>query len=207
MTIKKKYWSVPVGLLLTGILVSCANDLDDIKKVTYDPMAPDEVSQNLTMFYTDSGYAKVKISAVLAEKYILPEEVTKLKDGLRVDFYDETGEIVSTLTSLYGEIKGGDGNMIARDSVELYNYEKDQRLKTEELIWSQKDSIIFSEKSVVVTSPEGAVYGDGIKTKQDFSNYTFIKPRGTFKVEKKKDPAVESEEGGFKTIKYYGILQ
>ena len=191
---RKLYWRIPVGLILAGILFSCTNDLDDIKKVTFDPKAPDEVSTNLKMFFTDSGYAKVRIYANLTEKYSNPEKVTKLKDGLRVDFYDEAGEIVSTLTSLYGEIKDGDGNMVARDSVELYNYEKDQRLKTEELIWSQKDSLIYSDKSVVVTSPDGVVYGDGIETKQDFSNYTFIKPRGTFKMEKKAEK--KKEENG-----------
>jgi LPS export ABC transporter protein LptC len=184
---RKNILGIPVGLLLAGILVSCVNDLDDIKKVTFDPESPTEVSKNLEVFITDSGYPKVKIFAKLAEKYTLPEEITKLKDGLRVDFYDEEGEIVSTLTSLYGEIRDGGEKMLARDSVELYNYAKKQRLKTEELHWNQNDSLIYSEKNVSVSSPEGVIYGTGIRTKQDFSKYVFTKPRGTFNMGKKEE--------------------
>ena len=180
-----KIYRLPVSILLAGFLFSCVNDLDDIKKVVYDPNAPEEVSQNLNVFFTDSGYAKVRIQAVLAEKYSKPKEITKLKDGLKVDFYDTEGGIVSTLTSLYGEISMKDGKMIARDSVELYNYEKQQRLKTEELIWNQSDSLIYSDKNVIVNSPEGVMYGNGIRTRQDFSTYTFTLPRGKFKVGKK----------------------
>lgn len=183
---------IPVGLLLAGILFSCVNDLSDVRKVTFDPEAPEEVSTNLKVFYTDSGYAKVQLFAGLAEKFSQPEELTRFSGGLKVDFYDEMGEIVSTLTSRYGEILGKDGNMVARDSVELYNYEKKQRLKTDELVWSQKDSLIYSDKRVVVSGPDGTVYGDGIRTKQDFSTYTFIRPRGTFEIDKEKKSDGES---------------
>ena len=56
-------------LVTLSILNSCVNDLDSIQKVTYDPKAPDEVTKNLRVFYTDSGYARVEIFASLAETY------------------------------------------------------------------------------------------------------------------------------------------
>ena len=31
------------------------------------------------------------------------------------------------------------------------------------------------------------IYGEGIKTNQEFSSYTFIKPKGTFKINKLED--------------------
>ncbi|MFM9029024.1 MAG: hypothetical protein ACKOQ6_13695, partial [Bacteroidota bacterium] len=62
-------YKIPVGLMLAGILFSCVNDLESIKKVTYDPKAPDEVTKDLSVFYTDSGYARVEITAKLAETY------------------------------------------------------------------------------------------------------------------------------------------
>jgi LPS export ABC transporter protein LptC len=178
------YFLIPVFLLMTGILVSCVNDLDAVKKVTYNPKAPDEVTRDLEVFYTDSGHPKVRIYAKLAETYSKPEVVTKLKDGIKVDFYDESGLIVSTLTALYGEIRTAEGKMFVRDSVQLYNHAKQQRLKTEELIWNQNDSLIYTEKSVVVTSPKGVVYGQGLRTKQDFSTYTFIRPTGKIDMNK-----------------------
>lgn len=176
----KKYWRIPVSLVLAGILFSCVNDLDTIKKVTYNPNSASEVTENMKVFYTDSGYPKVKIFARIAETYTQPKEITKFKDGISVDFFDDFGERVSTLTALYGEIQKEEGMMLVRDSVVLFNYEKQQKLETEELIWNQKDSLIYSEKHVKVTSPKGIVHGQGIRTRQDFTNYTFQKPIGSF---------------------------
>lgn len=175
---------IPASLVLAGFLFSCVNDLDQIQRVTNDPKAPDEVTSNLELFYTDSGAPKVRIYAKLAETYRTPELVTKLKDGIKVDFYDPDGTIVSTLTAQYGEVQTGKGRMFVRDSVQLYNHAKKQRLETEELIWNQKDSVIYTEKNVIVRSPKGIVYGQGIRTKQDFSQYTFYRPTGRIRIEK-----------------------
>ncbi|MEN9998617.1 MAG: export transporter periplasmic protein LptC [Bacteroidota bacterium] len=166
-------------------LTSCVNDLESIKKVTYDPKAPDEVTKNLRVFYTDSGYARVEVFAALAETYSKPEAVTKLKDGIKVNFFSADGKIVSTLTALYGEINNTKGTMFVRDSVQLVNYEKKQRMETEALFWNQRDSAIYTTSNVVVRSPDGIVYGDGIRTKQDFSSYEFLKPHGRINMGKK----------------------
>ncbi len=160
------------------LLLSCVNDLDDIQKVTFDPKAPDEVTKNLHVFYTDSGYARVEIFATLAETFSRPEALTKLSDGIKVNFFSEDGEIVSTLTALYGEVNFDKGELFVQDSVQLINHAKEQRLETERLNWNQRDSSIYTKNNVVVKSPKGIVYGDGIRTKQDFSYYEFLKPRG-----------------------------
>ncbi len=180
----KLLFGIPASLVLAGFLFSCVNDLDQVRTVTNDPKAPDEVTANLEIFYTDSGAPKVRIFAKLAETYSVPEKVTKLKDGIKVDFYNSKGKVVSTLTALYGEVRLVEGEMFVRDSVELYNYSKQQRMETEELIWNQKDSVIYTEKNVIVRSPSGVVYGKGIRTKQDFSTYTFYRPTGKINTEK-----------------------
>ncbi|MFT5581339.1 MAG: LPS export ABC transporter protein LptC [Psychromonas sp.] len=179
-TYKIFYIIIPVSILLAGMLVSCVNDLEEIKKITYDPKAPNEVTTDLEVFFVDSGYPKVKIFAKLAETYLLPEEVTKFKDGVRVDFFDEVGVKTSTLTALYGEIQTSKNQMMVRDSVVLYNYEKQQTMFTEELFWNQTDSLIFTDKKVKVISPDGIIYGKGIITHQDFKVYEFKNPTGTF---------------------------
>lgn len=166
--------------VLLMLMTNCVNDLDTIQRVTYDPKAPEEVAKDLRVFYNDSGCARVEIIASLAETYSKPEMLTKLKDGLRVNFFSSDGKIVSTLTALYGEVNFTSGEMVVKDSVQLYNFAKKQRLLTEVLHWDQRDSVIYTNSNVVVRSPAGNLYGAGIKTKQDFSDYVFLKPRGNY---------------------------
>jgi LPS export ABC transporter protein LptC len=176
---------IPASLLLAGILFSCVNDLESIQKVTYDPKAPDEVTTDLKVFYTDSGYARVEIFAKYAETFIRPEHITKLKDGLKVNFFSSTGEVVSTLSALSGEVNFNKGLFFVKDSVRLYNHEKKQQLETEILYWNQKDSSIYTSSDVTVRSPKGVLFGKGITTKQDFSYYEFLKPYGKFNFDDK----------------------
>ncbi len=167
---------------LTG-LSSCENDLEAIERISFDVHSPDETTKNLKMVYADDAYARVEIFASLAETYRGKEEITKIKDSLKVHFFNEKGEIVSKLTALYGEINYSKGTMMVKDSVRLYNYQKKQTLETEALFWNQKDSSIYSMSSVVVRSPKGTIFGEGIRTKQDFSKYELIKPVGHIEID------------------------
>ncbi|MFM6933989.1 MAG: LPS export ABC transporter periplasmic protein LptC [Flavobacteriales bacterium] len=175
-----------IGLIFAFFLLgisSCENDLEAIERISFDAHSPDETTKNLKMIYADDGYARVEIYASLAETFRGKEEITKIKDSLKVHFFNEKGEIVSKLTALYGEINYSKGTMMVKDSVRLYNYEKKQTLETEALFWNQKDSSIYSKSSVIVRSPKGTIFGEGIRTKQDFSKYELIKPVGKFEME------------------------
>ncbi|MFT5780450.1 MAG: LPS export ABC transporter protein LptC [Crocinitomicaceae bacterium] len=162
------YW-IPV-ILLAGILFSCVNDLDTIQKVTYDPKAPDEVATNLEVYFTDSGYARVRIFADLAETFHKPEHLIKLKDHVVVEFYSEKGEIISRLEAKYGEVNQETGLMMVRDSVVLRNLKKKQYMETEELFYNQKDSTVYTEKFVTIKKEGKGVIGSGkgIKTSHFF---------------------------------------
>ncbi len=175
-----KIFRIPAFILLAGILFSCVNDLDTIQKVTFDPNAPDEASKNLVVLYNDSGYAKVEIYATLAETYRTPEHITKLKDGLKVDFYNEEGKITSQLTALYGEINYSSGLIMAKDSVILRNFEKKRQLETEELFWDQQKDEVYTEKNVIIRTDGKGITGrgKGLRTTQSFTKYVINKPVG-----------------------------
>ncbi len=172
-------------LFTVTLLVACVNDLESIQKVTYDPKAPEEAIKNLHVLYNDSGCARVEVFAQYAESYSNPEQVTYLKDGIKVNFFGEDGHIVSTLTALSGEINSDKKIMQVRDSVQLINHRKKQRLETESLQWDQTDSSIYSHSTVLVRSPQGILFGEGIRTKQDFTSYEFLRPSGKVFLNKK----------------------
>jgi LPS export ABC transporter protein LptC len=171
-------------LLVTLFLFSCENDLETIKKITFNAKSPDETTKNLKMIYSDSGYAKVEIYATLAETYRAKEHITKVKDSLRVNFFSAKGIVESTLSARYGEINNTRGTILVKDSVRLYNFAKKQMLETEALFWDKKDSTIYSLNQVIIKSPKGIVFGDGIRTNQSFTKYVLLKPTGKVKLEK-----------------------
>ncbi|MBI2257280.1 MAG: LPS export ABC transporter periplasmic protein LptC [Flavobacteriia bacterium] len=171
-----------LSIFFTFLLLSCSNDLQELKKINFSPNDPNERSKNLHIVYTDSGYAKVEIFAKIAETFSKPEQIVKLKDSVEVKFFNEEGEVISILTSLYGEVLEKKGLITVRDSVILRNLEKKQQLESEELHWNQKDSIIFTDKQVVVRTDEALFFGKGLRTRQDFSTYEFIKPEGKIKI-------------------------
>lgn len=167
-------------LLMTGILFSCVNDLDTIQKVTYDPKAPDEVTKDLEVHYTDSGYARVQIFAALAETYRNPQHITKLKDKVKVNFFSEEGKIVSTLTAQYGEVNFDTGIMFVEDSVILRNHGKRQYVETEQLFYNQNDSTIYTNKYVIIKKDGKGVIGRGrgLRTTQFFYKGEILYPEG-----------------------------
>lgn len=177
---------VPVAFLATGILFSgCVNDLEAIEKIAFDPNAPEEVTKNLKIFYTDDGLRQIGLQAQLAETFRIPDHHTKFSEGLRVDFYSEEGSITSTLTALYGEYNYTTGKVFVRDSVVMHNYEKKQTLETEELFWNQRDSTIFTDKYVLIkTTGKGITgRGKGLKTSQYFDRYIILEPVGIVNLE------------------------
>ena len=166
------------------LLSACENDVAVVQRISFDADAPTESTKNLVLTYAEAGYARVEIHAALAETYRGEAQITKIKDSLKVYFFNEKGEIVSTLSSQYGQINYATGQLMVRDSVRLHNHKKQQTLETEALFWNQKDSSIYSKSSVIVRSPKGKVFGQGIRTKQDFSSYVILKPVGSWELEK-----------------------
>src|SRR5690554_3166019 len=129
---------------MTGIFFSCVNDLEKVKKITTHPNNPDETSEELHIIYTDSGYAQIEIFAHIAETYAKPRNVTKFKDGLKVNFYKEDGTVGSVFTSLFGEIDGKTGDITVRDSVKLVNLEEEKTLESEVLYWNKNGDSIYT---------------------------------------------------------------
>ncbi|WP_146194155.1 LPS export ABC transporter periplasmic protein LptC [Brumimicrobium oceani] len=167
---------IPVMMLMTGIFFSCVNDLDKVKKITTHPENPDDTSEELHIIYTDSGYAQFEIFANIAETYGPPQNVRKFKDGLRVNFYNDDGSIGSVLTSLFGEINDETGLITVRDSVKLLNVVQEKTLESEVLYYNKTGDSIYTNKAVVITSPDLILTGIGAWTTPAFDTAQFYKP-------------------------------
>lgn len=167
---------IPVIILVTGFFFSCVNDLEKVKRITTSPDNPDETSEDFHVIFTDSGFAKLEINAGIAETYSTPTKITKFKNGLKVNFFNEDGTIASVLTSIYGEIDDESGNIMVKDSVKLHNIEEEKTLESEELYWNKNGDSIYTNKPVVIRSPDMILKGIGAWTTPLFDTAQFYKP-------------------------------
>ena len=181
-----KVWQTLFLFCIACVMVfgSCVNDLDKIKQITFKSTDPEQKTEELYILQTEGGFPQFRLYAPLAEAYSKPEEVTKFKEGIKVEFFGDDGKPESILTGLYGEINETKGTMRVLDSVQLHNPARKQTMYTEALYWDQKDSLIFTDKMVMIKSPTELIYGKGIRAKQDFSYYEFLEPQGRISINK-----------------------
>lgn len=173
-------------LFVCSLLFSCVNDIEKIKKITFKPNDPDEKMNQLFLTYSDSGMAKIRLYAPLAESFNSGGKIVKFREGVKVEFYNESGSLYSILTAKYGEINDKEGTMQVKDSVQMFNPIKNQRMETEALYWNRSDSSIFTDEMVMVRTPKALFFGKGLRSKQDFSSYEFLKPQGKIDIDSKK---------------------
>lgn len=121
-----------------------------------------------TVFFSDSGKTRAVLYYNHLRKYDQPDET--LLDTIKVKFYNEQGEQTSVLTALKGKVNDITDDLYAIDSVVAVN-DSGVILKTQELMWRNKDKKIISDKFVTITSPKEKIQGYGFESDQDLNNY------------------------------------
>lgn len=175
-----------VGLFLVAgaLLSSCKNKPEDIDDIVSKYHVDQDRAEDVTIIYSEEGITKVRL---YAKEFIKNETAkppyTEMKEGLKVEFFDDSLHVISTLTARYGRYYEEAGNVIIRDSVVVVNA-KGEQLHTEELIWNQAIRKIFTEKFVRINTPTQIMYGEGLEANEDFSWYRIKKPTGIVQVNK-----------------------
>ena len=162
--------TIVVGMFFL-CLISCENDLENIKKVTATDKTPDQITNGLHSVYSDSGLVVYEILANRMEVFEKPTQTTYFKNGLTVNYYNKQGDIISTLKADYAEIKESEHLVVCRNNVIFTNHEKQQTLKTEELFWDKKLKKVRTSKNFFVESPTMEASGVGLETNETFSDY------------------------------------
>src|SRR5690606_18812200 len=170
------------------MLTSCKNEMKDIHALVTRTVMQEDVAHDVTILYSEDGQVKARMSS---NEFIRNEmsrpPYTDMKKGLKVEFFNDSMLIESTLTARYARYYEQQGNVLIRDSVVVIN-KKGDMLKTEELIWNQDIQQFYTEKPVAITTATQTMWGDGLEANQDFSWYRIRNLRGVMMVEKEKIP-------------------
>jgi LPS export ABC transporter protein LptC len=129
-----------------------------------------ETVKEVVMLYSDSAQVQVRVSGpTMLNNLDRKEPYQEFVDGILIEFFDPNQRITSTLVANYAIRFERKGQMIARDSV-VWESIDGKKLETNELIWSEKDEEIFTQKFARITTPTEIIYGHGFRADQDFSN-------------------------------------
>lgn len=140
-------------------------------QVEYDSFKgeiPVHESWNSKIIFSTNG----KLKAILYAKHLKKYELQKITliEGVKVDFYDKEQRKTTTLTSKIGKVDDVTMDMFAIDSVVAVN-DSGTILKTEELMWRNKDRKILSNKFVSIKSKDEIIEGFGFESDQNLTNY------------------------------------
>lgn len=168
-----------MGLLLSSMLInSCTNDMEDIVNSIDYKNYPSQSAENIEIIRTDSGRIVVKIFAPVMEHYESEENpYDEFTQGIEVITYANYPDISSSLVCDYAMHKVEEGLWEARDNVIGVNLDGDT-IKTEQMFWSKKSELIYSEKYTTIRSGSEIIHGSGFTAKQDFSDAQITNGKG-----------------------------
>lgn len=173
-----KFFLYYILILISFMAMSCGNS--EIKEpLEYN--GPVSEGENIELYYSEKDLVKVKMTAALVYEFKNGDQ--EFPKGLYIEFYDETGQLESTLKANHAYFFKEQNQWRGRDNVEVKNLEKREQLNTEELFWKPAEKRIFTDKFVTIRQQKDVLYGEGLEANEDLSDYTITNISGEMEVE------------------------
>lgn len=176
MTSKAIKWNL-LAMILSSLFYCCQPE-EKKQILIYD--GPLREMDDVDMLYAERDHLKVKMVAKKILEY--QNKDSEFPEGLYLEFYDEFGEISSTLQANQAYYFKEEDKWRGRGNVIVKNIAKSQQLNTEELFWRRNTKKIFTEKFVTIRDTEDVIYGTGLDADQDLSNYKITNVTGIINV-------------------------
>lgn len=168
--------------MLFGVLFSCSNDLEEVKKYDNPEILPDQVVKNVEVMYSTNGNVVFQLNAPLLHQYAGVKNYNEMLEGVEVKIFDKEMHVTTKLTSNYAIDSTYANKMEARENVVVVN-EKGEKLNTEKLLWNKETEQITSDVFVKITTADQIIMGKGLVSNQDFSEYRILEPSGIINIE------------------------
>lgn len=179
-----------IGFVLCVIscafLASCENNISTVNLLTAADKTPLLVEKDANILYNDSGREKMHLVAPLIKRYGGTTPVDSFSKGMNLDFYDDHMNPKSHVSAKKGIVHYEKDKelMEADDSVVVVN-QKGDTLNTDQLFWDETKHTIYTTKFVKITTKTQILYGDGLQSNEDFTNYKITNIKGSVMVNQK----------------------
>lgn len=149
--------------LLAVLLLACGEEPTPVRTVEPpvgrpDLPTPDQVVEDGTHIITVEG---VKEAVINAQRLLFYDNEGKVYgDTIEVQFFDDTGAAVSTLTARKGELDQATQQMIAREDVLVRG--REAMIRTEELLYDPDADRISSDAPTEIHQGGNVIRGRGV---------------------------------------------
>jgi LPS export ABC transporter protein LptC len=152
--------------------------MDVISAFEQNDTIPVESGVKVEYFYSEFAILKTKMTALLMNRYEMPEPYIEFPKGFMIEMYDSAGNISSTISANWARRYEGKQLFEARYDVVVVDKVENKILNTNYLIWDERQNKIFSDQFVKITTPDKIIFGDGFESDQEFNEYKILQPKG-----------------------------
>ena len=167
-------------------LISCDEDLTKINK-NRNTNFPSQIINNANIVQRDSGLIKLRATAPLIEKYeYIDSPYIVARKGINILFYDKKKpETPGKISAKYAKFNEKKKFYEAKGNVKIISNEN-QMFAMQSVYWDQVKKIMYTSDTVYVTDKDGStlVGANGMRAKDDFSEYTFYNNSGNINAQK-----------------------
>lgn len=176
-----------IALLFIAFTAACENDPAEVNSITQKDTLPLLTTQNVDMMLSDSARLKIHMTSPLAEEFDGIEQKTIFRQGVFVEFYDDSGFVNSSMRSQYAERHPKENLTIAKQKVVVVNI-KGEKLETEKLTWNERTNRIYTDAFVKITTADQVIWGDGLDADASFTEYEIKNIEGTLMLDENETP-------------------
>lgn len=187
---KKIFHFLSVAALFSGaafLLLACENNIEKIKAFSSPENLPVVEASNFETMFTDSGEVRFSLKAPKLLRFEGEgKPYVEFPEGIELVKYDEHQNIISSITADYAKQFEKEEKWEAKNNVVATNAQGDT-LKTEHLIWEEKEEKIYTEEFVRIIREDQIITGIGFQSDQSLQNWRIKNPKGTIYINVK-DP-------------------
>ncbi|SHJ87201.1 LPS export ABC transporter protein LptC [Tangfeifania diversioriginum] len=176
-----------IAALLAGaafLFFGCEkNNIEKIQAFSAPENLPQQEATNFETLFTDSGKVRFYLFAPKLLRFETDgDPFVEFPEGIELIRYDSAQNVVSSITADYAKQYEKEDKWEAKNNVIATNLDGDT-LKTEHLIWEEKNEKIYSDEYVKIIRPDQIITGIGFESDQAMENWKIKNPKGTIFVE------------------------